>query len=98
MATAHHKWSAYMANITGSTNSDASNMVSLRALLRATPRRISLDDIQPPAILPMSEMAYTATKGGPKFLRSKPYRLAKKSGSQNRNIHHIGSIRNLAAA
>ncbi len=72
MATASHRLSAYMANMTGKTRSDARNIVIFRALFTLTPIRISFDDNQPPAMLPISETAYTTTSGGPKFFKSKP--------------------------
>src|SRR5438105_14177576 len=36
--------------------------------------------------------------GGPNVLRSSPWRLCRKSGSQKRNIHQTGSVRNLPKA
>src|ERR1700722_9631578 len=49
-------------------------------------------------MLPTSDTRYTTINGGPKCSRSRLYRLAKKSGNQNKNIHHIGSIRKRASA
>lgn len=55
IATAAYILLAYWANITGVTHIAHSSMVNLRALFTLAPRLMSVDDNQPPAMLPRSE-------------------------------------------
>jgi hypothetical protein len=55
-STAPHTLSMLCANQIGVTQMAQTSIVTLRAAFTLYPRRIMLEDIQPPATLPRSEM------------------------------------------
>src|SRR6185295_7674489 len=95
-STATHRFEVCAAKTIGTTASAQINIASFRPALMVQPRLISDDESQPPPMLPMSASRYTTTSGQPKSFKPRPCRLCKKSGSQKRYTHQIGSVMNFA--
>ena len=68
--TASHIFSMPVTNSNGNTQQPESSIVTLRAKLGVRPFWISLDESQPPAMLPTSERRYMMIIGSSTTLRS----------------------------